>query len=113
MVSNMRKTKFSVVSFLDILGYKEIISDSERADELFVAVSSAINTTYKDIEGFIQKDRENRDARGRDSIIQTLKYRAFSDNIVVSCELYSEPKDQFEYWENAVAMMGGLYDHRW
>ena len=29
MVSNMKKPKFSVVSFLDILGYKEIIKDSE------------------------------------------------------------------------------------
>ena len=38
MVSNMKKPKFSVVSFLDILGYKEIIKDSERVDELFVAV---------------------------------------------------------------------------
>lgn len=104
MVSNMKKPKFSVVSFLDILGYKEIIKDSERVDELFVAVLSAINTTYKDVEGFVQKDQDNRDARGRDSIIQTLKYRAFSDNIVVSCELYPEPKDRFEYWENAVAI---------
>lgn len=72
----------SVVSFLDILGFSNIVKDPERSLELFEAVSDATN-----------------DARAMVSTVTkrqtpvSLSFRVFSDNIIVSCGYNPGTKD--------------------
>lgn len=100
----MSSTKLCIVSLLDILGYKESIQDDESASNLFNAVSDAVYTAKQDVERFIEKDRISNGERGWKTTIQKLRCRAFSDNIVVSCELKTEPRNEFDNWANAVAI---------
>ena len=105
MKQQCRKLKTNVVSFLDILGYKEIMRDESRVNSLFDAVSSIVEKAKLYINEFTDMDGENGKKFGNgETIINTLKYRAFSDNIVISCELYPQSDDKFQNWVNAVAI---------
>ena len=100
--SRERKVTRHVVSFLDILGYKDIVKDERKMDGLLDAMLDAVKTASDAAERLIEKNKANY-GEGNTKI-DTLKHRAFSDNIVISCELYEEPKDEFEHRVNGVAI---------
>ncbi len=88
----------SVVSFLDVLGYKEIVKDKRRSLELFEAIADAINETEKKVAQ-IAPDQKSP---------ASLACRFFSDNIVVSCGYNPAPKNRKEWYDNSVSISAVL-----
>ena len=88
----------SVVSFLDILGFSNIIRDQERSLELFEAVSDAVEKTRAMIKN-LTSERQTP---------FSLTFRVFSDNIIVSCGYNPGAEDPERCWQNTVAITSVL-----
>lgn len=84
----------SVVSFLDILGYKRIIEDRERYARLFDAVADIVDDVHRKV-GIFSPDEKNP---------ASIAYRVFSDNVTVSCGYNPVPRNRAECKENVTAI---------
>lgn len=84
----------SVVSFLDILGYKRIIEDGERSVRLFNAVADIVDDVHRKVSIFSPKEENP----------ASIAYRVFSDNVTVSCGYNPVPRNQAECLENVTAI---------
>lgn len=89
-----RDIRPNVVSFVDILGYKRIVEDGQRSTRLFNAIADTVDNAHKRVKTL-------------PPILvnpASISYRAFSDNIVVSCGYNPEPKNKAECSWNAQAI---------
>ena len=84
-----------VVSFLDIEGYSASVTadNPEETERLFDAVSKMIDDAMRSTGTLVKKARRKYGKR-RSVVARTLGYRGFSDNIVVFCGLYPDPKNK-------------------
>lgn len=102
-----------VVSFLDILGYSNIVSrnDIGRTKKLLEAVSEVVDKADEVAERLLNGAK----SKGLDGsvIANSLGYRAFSDNIVVFCGLHPESDDQFDNLDNYLAIGAVLILQSW
>lgn len=103
----MKKTqppKEYIVSFLDILGYSEIISEAkpDRTRDLFEAVSEMVGNAEKIAQRLLGGPEEV--GWEKTLIEDTLGYRAFSDNIVVFCGLHPNSNNIADNKDNYLAI---------
>lgn len=82
-----------VVSTLDILGYKEMVKDRNKATLMLDAVADAMDDVNKKIRRMTPRGNPAR-----------ISYRTFSDNIIVSCGYNPYPQTDEELWRNTVPM---------
>lgn len=113
MKSRTKDDSRYIVSFLDILGYSEIIcrDDTERKEELFKAVTEMVDRTREVTGRIIDGARE----KGLDGLIvaDSLGFRAFSDNIVVYCGLCPESDDRMDNLRNNLAVSAVVMIQSW
>ena len=84
----------SIVSFLDILGYRRIMEDREGSVRLFNAVADIVDDVHGKV-GIFSPEGENP---------ASIAYRLFSDNVTVSCGYNPRLRNPAECWENATAI---------
>lgn len=91
---NLDDIKPSVVSYLDILGYKDIIRDMEGAVQLFNAILDVVERTKE----MVSRLTSNTQIPG------SLSCKFFSDNAIISCGYNPEPKSQKECYDNTISI---------
>lgn len=109
MQNSLTKSK-SVVAFIDILGFKEIVKSNEKSkdNKVIYELQNAFEQAYKKSIILTQGWLDGMNELDKDIISTNIKHRQFSDNIYFSYDFKDDNSD-FELAVYIVTIMAAYY----
>ncbi len=100
----------SVVAFIDILGFKEIVktNDKSKNNFIFIQLQQALDQSFKKAILLTEQWLKATDEYKNEGLADRLKYKQFSDNVYLSFE-YNEGDPDYELAVYLVTMMSAYY----